>query len=813
MIPLRLEIQNFLAYRTPAPLDFSGVHVAVLCGDNGAGKSSLLDAITWALWGKARAKTDAELIHQGMAPTEQMRVEFAFRLGDNDYRVTRARKAKGATLLDLQARAPEGKWNSLTEATVPKTQQKIIATLRMEYETFVNSAYLMQGHADEFTSKSPTQRKTVLADILQLQRWEKYEDRAKDRARKHETQINAIDLALHEIEQEQARRPLFARELADAQTQVIAVGERLRQAEAGWAQIDAARQAMVALDRQIEDLTRRLREAERDLATLEAEWHDAQKKADVAAMERELRLAQNRLTELERREAERDQLADARQRQSELSASLTEQNKAAQEQANELKKRLEWLRAEGDRARNQWQATLAEAEATARKRLEALQNDFARLKNKRLADLDLEASRALKRATTLREAAEPRCPTCGQALDDTARADLLRELELETVTRREIVERDLHDETQVLEARLLEIDIELRERRHAVETALNTEAEARHAQAAELEADIEARREQYRQNLAQIKTLGDDLARLEKDLAQANAALREKPAALQAVAEWQAALSQSETAQARVTALGERRQRWLALIEADKAKRVELDRESEQYTAILRDSAAKQRALDQLRHEDTLTKAQLGAAQQKLAALDDQAKLRDEKGRERQRLAEEKGLYDELREAFSKKGVPALMIEAAVPEIEAAANHLLSRMTDGRMHVRFNTQRETLAGDVRETLDIQIADELGTRAYELYSGGEAFRVNFAIRVALSQLLARRAGTQLQTLIVDEGFGVLDAQGREHLVQAINSAQDDFARILVVTHIDELKDAFPARIEITKTAQGSEIVVK
>src|SRR6185295_17854001 len=117
----------------------------------------------------------------------------------------------------------------------------------------------------------------------------------------------------------------------------------------------------------------------------------------------------------------------------------------------------------------------------------------------------------------------------------------------------------------------------------------------------------------------------------------------------------------------------------------------------------------------------------------------------------RHALADEQGLYEELREAFSKKGVPAMIIEAAVPEIELAANDLLRRMTAGRMNLRFNTQRETQAGDVRETLDIQISDELGTRAYENYSGGEQFRVNFAIRIALSRLLAHRAGAQLQTL--------------------------------------------------------------
>jgi exonuclease SbcC len=148
-----------------------------------------------------------------------------------------------------------------------------------------------------------------------------------------------------------------------------------------------------------------------------------------------------------------------------------------------------------------------------------------------------------------------------------------------------------------------------------------------------------------------------------------------------------------------------------------------------------------------------------------------------------------------------------------VPEIEASANALLGRMTAGRMHVRFNTLRETQGGDVRETLDIQISDELGTRAYENFSGGERFRVDFAIRVALSQLLAHRAGTQLQTLIVDEGFGVLDSAGRERVVEAIKAAEADFQRILVVTHLDELKDAFPARIDIVKGPEGSEILVR
>ena len=133
-------------------------------------------------------------------------------------------------------------------------------------------------------------------------------------------------------------------------------------------------------------------------------------------------------------------------------------------------------------------------------------------------------------------------------------------------------------------------------------------------------------------------------------------------------------------------------------------------------------------------------------------------------------------------------------------------------MTDGRMSLRFDTQRDTRSHSTIETLDIKVADENGTRSYEMYSGGEAFRINLAVRIALSKLLARRSGAQLQTLIVDEGFGTQDADGRVKLVEAINSIRDDFALILVITHIDELKDAFPVRIDVVKTAMGSQISI-
>jgi exonuclease SbcC len=182
--------------------------------------------------------------------------------------------------------------------------------------------------------------------------------------------------------------------------------------------------------------------------------------------------------------------------------------------------------------------------------------------------------------------------------------------------------------------------------------------------------------------------------------------------------------------------------------------------------------------------------------------------------KEKEKLAaqasREEQIYKDLAQAFGKKGIQALLIEIALPEIEAEANKLLARMTDNRMHVKIETQRETKKGDVVETLDINISDELGTRNYEMFSGGEAFRINFAIRIALSKLLAKRAGAPLPTLVIDEGFGTQDNSGIEKLKEAINSIQGDFDKILVITHVEELRDAFPVRIDVIKTAEGSTI---
>jgi exonuclease SbcC len=231
-----------------------------------------------------------------------------------------------------------------------------------------------------------------------------------------------------------------------------------------------------------------------------------------------------------------------------------------------------------------------------------------------------------------------------------------------------------------------------------------------------------------------------------------------------------------------------------------------------ELTALVEEYNARNSEVMAQRTQERSAYERVVSAKRSLDALDAQETRKAELEERRDNSRHQEAIYNELKRAFGKNGIPAMVIETAIPELETTANRLLSRMTDGRMHLSLNTQREKITGGIAETLDIEIADELGTRSYEMYSGGEAFRINFAIRVALSQMLARRAGAHLRTLFIDEGFGTQDEDGRSKLVEAINTIQEEFSLILVITHIDELRDSFPVHIVVEKTSSGSRVQV-
>ena len=202
MIPIRLQLTNFLSYHEPVDVDFTQLHLACISGQNGAGKSSLLDAMTWALFGEARSTNDALIFSS--ADTAEVTLDFEYE--GLVYRIVRRKQRNKTGVLDLflKSALEDGntQWKPLTEKSISKTQESIVRILRMDFDTFTNASFFLQGRADQFAQKNPTERKKILGSILGLDIWDAYNKKAAEKRKKLETDRSMIDLRVAEIDEE-----------------------------------------------------------------------------------------------------------------------------------------------------------------------------------------------------------------------------------------------------------------------------------------------------------------------------------------------------------------------------------------------------------------------------------------------------------------------------------------------------------------------------------------------------------------------------------------------------------------------------------
>ena len=215
MIPLHLRISGFLSYRDAVELDFNTFDLACISGHNGAGKSSLLDAFTWSLFGEARGKSSEVInLNQEVKAAE---VALTFQHEGNTYRVQRTLPRNKSTVLEFQIKSGDT-WKPLTEKTTRDTQARIEQTLRLDYETFVNASFFLQGKADQFTQQNATKRKEVLSNILGLEAWEEYKNRTAEKRKAIEREVDEIDGRIAEIDAELSEEEIRKARLAELET-------------------------------------------------------------------------------------------------------------------------------------------------------------------------------------------------------------------------------------------------------------------------------------------------------------------------------------------------------------------------------------------------------------------------------------------------------------------------------------------------------------------------------------------------------------------------------------------------------------------
>ncbi len=850
MIPLHLRISGFLSYRERAELDFNSFDLACISGHNGAGKSSLLDAITWALFGESRGKS-SEVINLNSSAAE---VILTFTHESNTYRVQRTLPRNKSTVLEFQIKSNE-EWRPLTEKTTRDTQTRIEQTLHLDYDTFVNASFFLQGKADQFTQQNAGKRKEVLSNILGLEMWEEYKNRSADRRKLIEREVDGIEARIVEIDSELAEEDSRKARLAELES---TLGQLTSARTAQEAVLESIKRTVAALDEQsklVDTLNASLQRSGTHLAGLESRF--AAKKADrdsyasLVNRAKEIESAHKEWQKVRKELEEWDKTASQFHEHEKERAPLLE--KIAVEKAR-LEQELEGLTTRGEeigRQASEISRLNAEIE-TSQKRLNEAQeraNERVKLETERNAARERQAelkaeNDALKvdmtqlkeRIDALKSAEGATCPLCGQDLSEEHRKSTLKQLEEEGRQKgdryraNQKASTDLAQEITEYESHVTDLSSAESERiRHASEISQLTErASILKTATGEWETTGRKRIKELEKLLENNKYAVEEqkkLAKLDKELAKlgydaaAHDELREKENELRSIEEDFGNLKSAKEVSKQIEGEIQNLQSEIDLQKAE-IEALKNDFQTAQSSLVSAESQSPnideaERELFRLRESENKTRSELGGAKQRVDVLATQRARKAEFEKERETLQQRIVQHKTLERAFGKDGVPALLIEQALPQIEEKANDLLDRLSDGQMSVRFVTQAEykdKKRDDLRETLEIQISDGAGVRAYEMYSGGEAFRVNFAIRLALSEILAQRKGARLQTLVIDEGFGSQDTQGRQRLIEAINLVKNDFAKILVITHLDELKDAFPTRIEIEKTERGSVISV-
>ena len=899
MIPHKLQLKNFLSYGPQLQtVDFSGHSLICLSGKNGHGKSALLDAMTWAIWGQARKVTGAAKADQGLLRLGQthMLVIFDFEVNGTAYRIRREYMEtfnKPVAVLEFGSINPETQeFIPLTDKTIRTTQAKIEQTLRLDFDAFANSAFLRQGNSNEFSKKTPKDRKYVLASILGLDQYEAIRKQALEKIKDATAKKNGLtllqekrmaDLATHEqlqqelhtfhdamknitseeqvlqkkytlyqtrkkeLEKEQQHYSLLNLQLQQIQNAYSISMSRMRDIRSTWRTVNAKKHSLPLvqqLEQQKKDILAHIAthqklfqsnlEYKAELLRITQELHaiEQQHKNEIA------RLQHKALLDLERLSAEQSNkqkiitLLEDEYKKNELEYT------AIGEKRTTLEKTIV--------AQTINQETLKQAEASLEKRKNSYQS-FVTLGN--IINTELKS---IIQKKNLIHADDPSCPLCEQNLSAARKRLLSTNFNKQESFLKHRLERlrriipslkdslllqheqlqknkEVYQTTQQAIAQIKDLvrtqdkialnNIEITAKIVALQQEITLVTETIQTQhnvvkKISLDTPIE-NNSQHIQLHAHKKTIEQqlndtpcdsrhyeqkqkELALLEKQLTeyehvQADVAHQESRAA--EISTLCTTLKQLKRDIARITA------------EYDHFKEIEIklsalvEQEKQHHDALMIIQTKKDSLLQ--------TQGRIEAEQKRLA------KTKKEFEEEEKNIAQLNAIIDDYHiicNATGKDGIQALLIEDAIPEIEQEANQLLAQLTNNQAHIFIESLRDLKKGGTKETLDIKISDQNGIRPYELFSGGEAFRIDFALRIAISKLLARRAGTALQTLIIDEGFGSQDDEGLSHIMDALHAIQNNFSKIIVVSHLPAMKDQFPVQFVVQKGVQGSTITV-
>src|SRR6266576_1120987 len=696
---LRLRLVNFRQH-ADTELEF-GPGITGIIGPNGSGKTSILEAIAWALYGVQAVRGDKDSIRRlGAKGRAGVEVDLEFRLGAHEYRVKRGLSA-AVLHQDGQVIA-----NSLKAVT-----DKLERTLGMSHDEFFNTYFTGQKELAVMAALGKTERAAFLSRVLGYERLRE----AQERVREVRNGVAA------EVRGREAGLPDGA---------ALAPVARLKQEVA----------ALEGLQR--ETATRRTEEAQ------------------LAELARNIRMLERRLTEL-----------------GDVPESLTRADAAARE----LHERLEAVERVAEEERTLWVRDRQYAET---KRTELLKQ-YEEVKEQRDQIVKLGP--------------QGTCPTCKRPLGpEYAGVLALLDAQLEVITVDGKYFRQRLEQLAQSPAKLLEAETErdrvLEESRRASARAGELRAQVEERDRASAELVGARRRASDLERRLTARPAGYDPAR--HDAVRAELAKLE-PVALEAAALEERArraerlVQDAEHAEHQLSA-GERRVRELTdAVRAEGFSDAEYRQAKDRYD----------RAVGALREAELAVveaRGELNRAEEDLAETKRRTAERAQRERQISALRARQRLHNELDRAFSD--LRGELNARMRPEIAELASGFLGDLTDGRYD------------ELELTEDYTLTILEGGVPKPVISGGEEDIASLVLRLAISQMIAERAGQPLSLLVLDEIFGSLDEARRLHVVGLLRRLADRFPQVILITHIEQVREGLDRVIRVDfDPARGTSVV--
>jgi len=773
----RLHLVNFRQHAATEILFGDGI--TGIIGPNGAGKTTLLEALAWAFYGNPAARGNRDTIRFNRAPPRSpVRVEVEFALGAHEYRV--ARTLYGAELFVDHADAPVV--NGANEVTA-----RLHHVLGMQRDEFFNTYFTGQKELAVMATLGPADRGRFLSQLLGYERLRLAQTRLREARSGLKGELQGLEHGL-------ADPATLAAELADAETRAqgaetdlaAAAGERdaaLKRRETegpAWTAMTRLRETMLALDGDRRLAESRVEEARREFERLDRELAEALKArtafkelepqvADVPALRAELatldaagRAAGRRRELLGQLEAKRDLATKLGRRIDDL-AGVAPELAQAQAEIEAARQAQAATEAAAQEARTAWVRDRQDAET---------KRDQLRAQYKTLQE---------DRKQIVAAGADGTCPTCKRPLREEYETVLgaldqqLEEIELNGRFYAQRVEQ-LAEEPDALGAAMAGLAAaraEVERVTDAVAVARGREKEAREARA-----DAERVRAEIAALESEIAALPDryDVARHDelRDLLAARDPLLQRAAGLQVTA------ARAETLVGEAEAADQELSQRETALEGISRRIAELDFSEERYAAARTAYEEAQVAVQDTEVTWRAREAELRAARTAVETVRRRLQERERQAARADHVRSELRVHDELDDAFGD--LRADLNAQLRPELADLASTFLADLTDGRYHeLELDDQYRILLLEDGEPRPV-------------ISGGEEDVANLVLRLAISQMVAERAGQPLALLVLDEIFGSLDERRREHVVGLLRHLADRFPQVVLITHIESVRDS-------------------